>query len=208
MFIKLILGSMIYYVSFCALANVDYLFNDIIIEQEIKGNDYNRKRHFGDWTDVDADGQSTRQEVLADESLIPVTWSPNNKKVISGLWYDPFTAKLFTEPNRKTGYAKLQIDHIVPLKEAWQSGAKAWTKDQRVLFANDMENSGHLIAVRGGTNGSKGFKDPAEWLPPNENFHCAYVITWTAIKVKWKLSMDEVEHDKILEVLSECKFER
>lgn len=195
-------------ISFFSAANVDDLMNKVTIKLESNGEDYDRKTQFGNWIDADSDGQSTRQEVLAEESLIPVTWSENGKKVISGFWYDPFTQKNFTEPNRKTGYAKLQIDHIVPLKEAWVSGAKAWSKEKRVSYSNDMDNFGHLIAVRGGTNGSKGDKDPAEWLPPNKAFHCAYVITWTAIKVKWELSMNHKEFDAIMNTLSNCKFVR
>jgi len=125
------------------------------------------------------------------------------------LWYDPFTGKNFTRPNRITGskYAILQIDHIVPLKEAWESGAKNWTKEMRVQYANDMTNFGHLIAVRGGTNGQKGAQDPSTWTPPNDSFDCAYVITWSAIKSKWELSMDKAEHEAINSILDTCEFE-
>lgn len=195
--------------SFCCHSlEFESLVNSIQIKPEVPGDNYNRKSHFGDWVDEDDDGQTTRQEVLAEESLIPVTWSGDGKKVISGLWYDPFTGKNFTKPLRhNSSYAILQIDHIVPLKEAWQSGAQEWTKEKRIAFANDLSNKGHLIAVRGGTNGSKGYKDPSEWLPPNENFHCAYVITWANIKAKWGLTMDNNEKDKILEILSSCAFE-
>lgn len=190
-------------------AEFNSLFDSITVEPEIEGNDYDRDEHFGKgWIDADQDTQSTRQEVLADESLIPVTWSSNGEKVISGLWYDLFTGRNFTRPNREgSNYAILQIDHMVPLKEAWQSGAKDWTKERRVLFANDLSNNGHLVAVRGGTNASKGDRDPADWLPPNESFHCAYVITWTAIKNEWGLSMDEAERNAIEAVLSTCIFE-
>jgi len=186
------------------------LLNEITVTKEIKGNDYKRRSHFGDWIDADNDSQNTRQEVLANESLMPVTWSNDGKKVLSGLWYDPFTDKTFTHPNRQTGskYAILQIDHIVPLKEAWQSGAKKWTKQQRINYSNDMTNNGHLIAVHGGTNGSKGYKDPAEWMPPNKDFHCGYALTWTAIKVEWQLTMDQTEFDTIKAILSGCKFEK
>lgn len=197
-------------ISFPSLAQFEEIFSKIKIENELDGSEYDRKKHFGDWIDEDGDGKSTRQEVLEQESLIPVTWSADGKKVLTGFWYDPFTQKNFVRPNRTTGnkYAILQIDHIVPLKEAWESGAKNWTKAQRVEYANDMKNFGHLIAVRGGTNGAKGAKDPEEWTPPNGSFDCAYVITWSAIKAKWSLSMDTEEYAKIMNVLSECKFEQ
>jgi hypothetical protein len=101
-------------------------------------------------------------------------------------------------------YTILQIDHIVPLKEAWESGAKNWTREQRELFANDLTNPGHLLAVHGPTNGAKGHKDPGEWLPPNAGFHCAYVRMWIRIKADWQLSMDIVEYDAIRDALSGC----
>ncbi len=100
--------------------------------------------------------------------------------------------------------AIVQIDHIVPLKEAYESGTKNWTKAKRVLYANDLENPGHLLAVHGPTNGSKGFKDPEEWLPPNKKFHCAYVRMWTRIKVKWGLTMDQREADAIRAEIGTC----
>ena len=184
------------------------ILDGIVIAPELDGSDYNRSRHFSGWKDADGDGQDTRQEVLAAESLVPVTWSGDGEKVVAGLWYDPFTRKTFTAPIivKPSGhkYAIVQIDHIVPLKEAYESGAKNWTKAKRVLYANDLENPGHLLAVHGPTNGSKGFKDPGEWLPPNKKFHCAYVRMWTRIKVKWGLTMDQAEADAIRAELGTC----
>lgn len=160
-----------------SIAHADPL-DGITIEAEHHGSDYQRSK-FKHWTDDDGDGQSTRHEVLIDESLVPTTLSEDGSTVIEGLWYCPFTDEVFLTPLRPgTTYAHLQIDHTVPLKEAWQSGAQSWTPAQREQYANDMTNPGHLIAVRGGTNGSKSFKDPAEWMPPNEDFHCAYALTW------------------------------
>lgn len=184
------------------------ILNGIVIAPELDGSSYNRKTDFGDWKDADGDGQDTRQEVLAAESLVPVTWSADGKKVVAGLWYDPFAGMTFTAPlvvkpsGRK--YAIVQIDHIVPLKEAFESGAKNWTKAKRVLYANGLANPGHLLAVHGPTNASKGQKDPGEWLPPNKKFHCAYVRMWTRIKIKWDLTMDQAEADAIRAELGTC----
>ena len=178
----------------------------ITIADEIDGSSYKRRADFGDWKDFEGDGKDTRHEVLANESLVPVTWTGN--KVTAGLWCDPFTRKTFTSPTiiKASGraYAIVQIDHIVPLKEAYESGAKAWTKDRRVKYANDQSNPGHLVAVHGPTNGSKGHKDPAEWMPPNEGFHCAYVRMWSRIKKEWGLSMDKDEYNAIVTVLASC----
>ena len=137
---------------------------------------YDRNAMYGDWRDADGDGLKTRDEVLAAESLIPATLRDDGRKVTAGLWFDPYTGLAFTDPE------DVDIDHLVPLKEAHQSGAHAWTNEKRRSYTNDLDNPGHLIAVDDGTNQSKGFKDPAEWLPPNADFHCAYVTAWLAVK--------------------------
>ena len=116
---------------------------------------YNRKdyRH---WIDSDRDCQDTRNEVLIQESLEPVSYkSSKGCKVSSGRWYGSFTVRTFTNPR------KLDIDHLVPLKEAHDSGAYAWSKSKKRDYANDMRHPGHLIAVASGANRSKDAKDPA-----------------------------------------------
>ncbi len=90
------------------------------------------------------------------------------------------------------------------LEGAHQSGAHAWDNDKRRQYTNDLDNPGHLIGVDDGTNQSKGFKDPAEWLPPNENFHCAYVMAWVEVKRVWQLSVDADEAEVIRDVLAGC----
>ena len=153
---------------------------------------YNRKKHFGTWIDADKDGQNTRAEVLIQESLIPVTFKTSAKKlVIAGKWRCPFTGKVYTTSD------KLDIDHIVPLKEAWVSGASNWSKARRIQFANDLNDPDHLIAVYRGANRSKGAKDPGRWLPPNTNFIQEYIRIWVGIKTKWGLSMDKRETEII-----------
>ncbi len=162
--------------------------------------EYDRVAMYGGWRDDDDDCQNTRYEVLAAESLVPVTYNEAGCGVILGLWYDPVTGRAFTDPT----FGKVQIDHLVPLKEAHQSGAHAWTGEKRRQYANDMENPGHLIAVHGGTNSSKGCRDPGEWLPPNLSFYCPYVEAWLGVKRKWELAVDEQEAAAILEILDDC----
>ena len=113
---------------------------------------YNRNAMYGRWRDADNDCQKTRDEVLAIESLIPVTMNNAGCKVTAGLWFDPFTSLMFMDPG------DVDIDHLVPLKEAHQSGAHAWDNDKRRRYTNDLDNPGHLIAVDDGTDQSKGFK--------------------------------------------------
>jgi Protein of unknown function (DUF1524) len=149
---------------------------------------YNRQKHFGSWIDEDKDGQNTRAEVLIDESKIPVKFKTSqNRLVISGLWLCPFTGLTISNASM------LDIDHIVPLKEAWLSGASNWTKTKRVQFANHLSDPNHLIAVYKKANRSKGARDPAHWLPTNTNFIVEYLQIWVKIKNDWSLDMDTVE---------------
>lgn len=157
----------------------------------------------------------TRQEVLVEESLEEVIFNnedcrvtdnkqydPQNKKnckVISGKWYDPYNNQYFFNPR------DLQIDHLVPLKEAHRSGAYAWSDDKKMRYANDLENKEVLIAVYGKTNSSKGDKDPSDWMPPNENYHCEYIHSWQEIKKKWGLEMDAKEKEFITLKNKECE---
>ena len=148
---------------------------------------YNRKdyRH---WIDEDRDCQNTRNEVLIQESLDPVTYkSSKGCKVSSGKWHGSFTGKVFTNPRQ------LDIDHLVPLKEAHESGAHSWSKSRKRDYANDMSHPDHLIAVALGANRSKGAKDPAEWMPPDQTYWRQYAKAWAGIKIRWNLTADRDE---------------
>lgn len=150
------------------------------------------------WVDDDGDCQDTRQEVLVAESVEPPVLDEKGCKVVSGKWLDPYTGEAITDPRR------LDIDHMVPLSEAHRSGAYAWTKEQRRAFANDLSCGHALIAVAAKANRSKGDKDPANWMPPNETFHCEYLRRWVSVKQKYGLSFDVREAKFIIN--SPCFF--
>lgn len=155
-------------------------------------------RHsYGGWLDKDGDCLNTRHEVLLEESLIPPTIV--NCKVIKGLWYDLYTGQTFTDPR------KLDVDHVVPLKEADISGGSFWSHEKKQRYANDLSNPGHLIAVSASANRSKGSKDIARWLPKNLQFHCAYVRLWLEVKTRWALTMDDAEAKAIADMLTDCE---
>lgn len=137
---------------------------------------------FKHWVDEDRDCLNTRQEVLQKDSIKPV--EIKNCRVINGKWYDVYSGKYYTNPT------ELDIDHIVPLKEAYKSGADKWTPKQREAFANDYEN---LIAVHRTLNRQKGAKDPAQWLPPHKGYICEYITRWVYVKGKYKLNLDATE---------------
>ncbi|KLI16413.1 HNH endonuclease family protein [Brachyspira hyodysenteriae] len=168
-----------------------YYYNNIYNKKEISKTEkpkketvtrYNRD-DWGDWADEDNDGLNTRHEVLARESLVKPVIS--NNRVISGKWYDKFTGKYFT--NAKD----LDIDHLVPLKNAHISGASNWSKEKKNEYYNYMKNENHLVAVSKSANRSKGDKSPVEWLPPNEEYQCEYVREWYKIKTDWGLTIEE-----------------
>lgn len=151
---------------------------------------------FTHWVDADGDGCDTREEVLIAESSTPAQVDAFGCKVIEGDWFSPYDGAAFTSP------AELDIDHMVPLKEAWDSGAWGWSPSQRRAFANDLSDPRPLIAVTASQNRSKSDKDPSNWLPPRGAYVCDYLANWVAIKAHWNLSMDQSESGRIRNVLS------
>ncbi len=140
------------------------------------------------WIDEDGDGQDTRQEVLIEESLIPVTFNEKGR-VESGKWLDPYTGKYFTDPS------DLDVDHVVPLKYAHDTGGHKWSKEKKMAFANELDDKNHLIAVSKSANRQKGSKSPLEWLPSNEDYICEYINIWISIKEKWNLEPNKDIYD-------------
>jgi hypothetical protein len=158
---------------------------------------------FRHWTDDDRNGCSAREDVLIAESLSPAQVDPFGCKVIEGDWYSPYDGLTHTDP------AELDIDHVVPLKEAWDSGAHSWSSARRRAFANDLSDARSLIAVTSSVNRSKGDKDPSNWMPPNRADWCRYIADWVAIKARWGLTMDQSEHGRITKLArGECAARR
>ncbi|WP_218002618.1 HNH endonuclease family protein [Nocardia brevicatena] len=93
--------------------------------------------------------------------------------------------------------------HVVPLAEAWRSGANEWSPEQRERFANDLDHP-QLIAVTASSNRAKGDQDPSRWLPPNPAYRCAYAQMWVAVKSTWKLTLQQAEKDTLAHVLHGC----
>ena len=165
------------------------------IEPEVtSGYDRDLFKH---WIDADGDSCNAREEVLIIESLEPVTLGAGCK-VLTGSWFSSYDAVVITDSS------KLDMDHMVPLKEAWDSGANAWSADRRQAFANDLDLQVALIAVSASSNRSKSARDPAEWLPTNVSYRCQYAEDWMAVKVKWELSVDAKEFEALRGVSVEC----
>ena len=161
--------------------------------------EYNRS-HWKHWTDEDGDCQDARQEVLISESLVEVTYESERKcRVETGRWYGAFTGIYVEAPG------DLDIDHLVPLKNAHDSGGWAWSSARKPEYANHLGNPDHLIAVTKGANRSKGAKGPEEWRPPDEGYWCQYATDWTEVKMEWGLTMTQRETVAIIEMLDTCE---
>ena len=158
-----------------------YYYYENIYKNDL-GGEYDRD-DWGGWIDEDGDGLNTRHEVLAEESLIKPVIS--NNKVIKGKWFDKYTGKYFTNPS------DLDIDHLVPLKNAHISGASNWSKKKKNRYYNYLKYDNHLIAVSKSANRNKSEKSPVNWLPPNKEYQCEYVREWFKIKTAWGLTIEE-----------------
>ena len=151
---------------------------------------------FKHWEDDNGNGCHAREETLIAESVGSVNVTGDCD--ISGTWFSAFDGETTTNPSN------FDVDHLVPLKEAWDSGANRWNSATRERFANDLGSPHSLIAVSRGSNRSKGARDPAEWMPPRESYHCEYVYTWTLVKIRWKLTADRDEINALRNYGGEC----
>ena len=176
------------------------LVSDNFIEMTITQTDststYSRDDYLPYWMDEDEDCINTRHEALIIESRIPVTMSESGCSVLSGEWLDQATNQIFTEP------LDLDIDHTVSLAEAHVSGASHWPIERKRAFANDLLNSEVLKVMDDSSNASKSDKDPSEWLPPNESYHCNYVKNWVEVKTLYGLTFDKDEKNAIEKILN------
>ncbi|MFJ8637225.1 HNH endonuclease family protein [Streptomyces sp. NPDC093568] len=157
---------------------------------------YSRDK-FRHWIDADRDGCSTRNEVLLDEA-VTAPEQGDGCRLTGGSWYSPYDGTYFTAARA------LHIDHLVPLAEAWDSGASAWTAKEREAYANDLGDARALIAVSAASNRSKADQDPATWQPPATNYRCAYAADWITVKTRWQLAIDPTEQSALTDILSSC----
>lgn len=154
---------------------------------------YSRDR-FDHWSDQ-GDGCDTRDVVLRrDGTAVTVAGSC---KITGGTWYSVYDGETFTDPQQ------VDVDHMVPLANAWRTGAKTWTDEQREEFANDLTRP-QLRAVGSSVNRSKGDQDPSQWRPPRQEFWCVYAQEWIAVKEHWGLSVTLEEKAALAEMLEGC----
>lgn len=138
------------------------------------------------WIDENHNGCNTRQEVLIRDAVV-APFIGTGCTLSQGEWFSQYDGLTFTDT------ARLDIDHVVPLAEAWDSGANDWDAPKRESYANDLGVDWALLAVSASANRSKADRDPAEWLQIRSEFVCQYLADWLAVKVRWRLSIDELE---------------
>ena len=152
--------------------------------------DYDRQ-DWKHWTDADRDCQDARNEVLIAESRTAVAYRTNRKcRVTTGEWLAPYSNTVVVDPGR------LDVDHMVPLGNAHDSGAWNWSANRREQYANYLDDPQHLIAVTASANRSKGARGPEEWKPDNRTYWCQYAVDW--------ITVTQAEHDALVQMLKTC----
>ncbi|QFZ20449.1 HNH endonuclease family protein [Saccharothrix syringae] len=168
-----------------------------VADERREGYDRGLFRH---WIDADRDGCSTRAEVLLEEA-VQAPEVVDRCTLIGGSWYSYYDDVTVTEARA------LDIDHMVPLAESWDSGAWNWTPERRRAYANDLDEPVALVAVTARSNRSKADQDPTTWLPPHRPAVCRYLVAWVTVKIRWTLAVDPAEHDVLTELAAGCPDE-
>ncbi|WP_330238630.1 HNH endonuclease family protein [Streptomyces sp. NBC_00525] len=167
--------------------------SQLTVKAEGSSSGYSRDK-FPHW--ITQSGTCNTREVVLKRDGTNVTQS-SSCAATSGTWYSPYDGATWTAAS------DLDIDHMVPLAEAWRSGASSWTTARRQAYANDLTRP-QLIAVTDNVNQSKGDKDPASWLPPRAAYKCTYVRAWVHVKHYYNLTVDTAEKSALQSALSGC----
>lgn len=169
------------------------MLGDLTEKSEGSMDGYSREK-FPHWIDQ-GDSCNTREAVLKRDGKGVETGS--DCYPTAGTWTSPYDGESWTKPS------DVDIDHMVPLAEAWRSGAADWTQDKRQKLANDLKIA-QLLAVTDNVNQEKGDKDPAEWMPPSSDYHCTYVRMWVWVKHTYDLTADSQEKAALKKALAGC----
>ena len=163
---------------------------------------YTRAQFGQAWADVDRNGCDTRNDMLK-RDLTNIVYKVKTRDcvVLSGILIDRYSGETINFVRGNVTSMEVQIDHVVALSNAWQTGAFKLTVLQRTALANDPMN---LFAVKGRLNSQKGDGDTATWLPPLKSFRCAYVAQQIAVKAKYSLWVTAPEKEAMARILTAC----
>ena len=167
---------------------------------------YSRDQFGQAWADIDRNGCDTRNDILK-RDLTGIVYKPGTRNcvVASGTLVDRYSGETINFVRGNLTSMEVQIDHVVALSNAWQTGAFKLTADQRKALANDPLN---LFAVKGRLNSQKGDGDAATWLPPLKSFRCAYVAQQIAVKAKYSLWVVAPEKAAMVAILAKCPTQK
>ena len=178
------------------------VLNSLSVKGRAAKTGYTRAQ-FTHWSDLDRNGCDARNDTLK-RDLTEVIYKAGTRdcKVISGLLLDPYSGKVITFSSTKS---TIDIDHVVALSNAWQTGAAYFDKTKRQQIANDPLN---LLAVDFSLNRQKGDGDAATWLPPLKSYRCDYVARQIAVKAKYGLWVTQPEKSAIIKLLEKCEGQK
>ncbi|GGV78082.1 HNH endonuclease family protein [Streptomyces gelaticus] len=167
--------------------------SELTVAAEGSSTGYSRDK-FPHW--ITQSGTCNTREVVLERDGTNVT-QDSSCAAVSGTWYSEYDGATWTAAS------DLDIDHMVPLAEAWRSGASSWTTAERQAYANDLTRP-QLIAVTDNVNQAKGDKDPAQWMPSRTAYQCTYVRAWVHVKHYYDLTVDPAEKSALQSVLNNC----
>jgi hypothetical protein len=174
--------------------NVGQMLDQLTVASAGSMKGYSRNR-FPHWRDT-GKNCDVRDSVLKRDGK-DVRFSGCN--VVAGRWESVYDGRTFTDPS------DVDIDHTVPLANAWRSGADEWDDAKRGDFANDLTRP-QLIAVSASSNRSKGDQDPSQWKPANRSYWCQYAEDWVTVKHHWRLTVTSAEKDALSDMLGGCTW--
>ncbi|WP_231619099.1 HNH endonuclease family protein [Nonomuraea sp. SBT364] len=175
---------------------------DLVVKGRAPKTGFDRDEFGPAWADVDHNGCDTRNDILKrDLREEKFKAGTHDCVVLTGVLDDPYSGKRIDFRRGQDTSSEVQIDHLIPLSDAWQKGAQKWTESKRKEFANDPLN---LLAVDGPLNGQKSDSDAATWLPPRKSYRCAYIARQIDVKAKYELWVTSGEKDAMERVLSAC----
>ncbi len=186
-------------------ATVSQVLAQIPVKGRAPKTGYSRTQFGQAWADTNHNGCDTRNDILKrDLTQVIFRAGTHDCVVLSGILHDPYSGTDISFVRGVTTSSLVQIDHIVSLSNAWQTGAFKLSLETRTLMANDPLE---LLAVKGSLNTQKSDGDAATWLPPLKSYRCAFVARQVAVKAKYNLWMTKAEKEAISKILIKCPKE-
>ena len=186
-----------------AQSTAEKLLDSLAVKGRAPKTGYARDQFGQRWADVNRNGCDTRNDILQ-RDLTNILFKPGTRNcvVLSGTLIDPYSGTRIDFVRGNVTSMEVQIDHVVALSNAWQTGAFKLTLEKRTAFANDPEN---LLAVKGTLNSQKGDGDAGTWLPPLKSYRCTYVSKQIAVKAKYGLWVTAPEKAAMKSILAKCQ---